>query len=123
MATGGSVKMQHIIFGTGPLGMAVMHDLYQRGERSIRMVNRKGIANVPEKIEIVKGDATDAFQTKAICKDAAVVYNCVNAPYHQWVTHFPPLQAGILEGVAAAGAILISAENVYMYGRTGGKPL
>jgi nucleoside-diphosphate-sugar epimerase len=36
---------------------------------------------------------------------------------------FPPLQAGILEGAASAGAKLIAMENVYMYGPTGGKPL
>jgi nucleoside-diphosphate-sugar epimerase len=33
------------------------------------------------------------------------------------------LQAGVLEGAAAAGAKLIAIENLYMYGPTGGRPL
>ncbi len=33
------------------------------------------------------------------------------------------MQAGVLEGAAAAGATLVSMENLYMYGATGGKPL
>jgi nucleoside-diphosphate-sugar epimerase len=36
---------------------------------------------------------------------------------------FPGLQAGVLEGAAAAGAKLIAMENLYMYGPTGGRPL
>ena len=36
---------------------------------------------------------------------------------------FPPLQAGVVEGAATAGAKLVAMENVYMYGPTGGKPI
>jgi nucleoside-diphosphate-sugar epimerase len=36
---------------------------------------------------------------------------------------FPPLQAGVLEGAASAGAKLIAMENLYIYGPTQGRPL
>jgi nucleoside-diphosphate-sugar epimerase len=36
---------------------------------------------------------------------------------------FPPLQAGVLEGAASAGAKLVPMENLYMYGPTDGRPL
>jgi nucleoside-diphosphate-sugar epimerase len=36
---------------------------------------------------------------------------------------FPPLQAGVLEGAASAGAKLIAMENLYMYGSTDGRQL
>jgi hypothetical protein len=35
----------------------------------------------------------------------------------------PPLQAGVLEGAASAGAKLVAMENLYMYGPTQGRPL
>jgi len=36
---------------------------------------------------------------------------------------FRPFQAGVLEGAVTTGAKLVSLENLYMYGPTGGAPL
>jgi nucleoside-diphosphate-sugar epimerase len=108
---------RHVIFGTGPVGMAVMRALVVQ-HKPVVMVNRSGRAQVPGGVQVLKGDATDPASTRPLCAGATVVYNCTNAPYTEWPTRFPPLQAGILEGAAAAGAKLVSAENVYMYGPT-----
>ncbi len=115
-----TVEGTHVVFGTGPVGMAVMDELRSRG-RAVRMVNRSGRAEVPDDVELVAGDATDSAFTTEACKDAAVVYSCVNPPYEKWPQMFPPLQAGVVEGAATAGAKLVAMENVYMYGPTGGK--
>lgn len=112
----------HVIFGTGPVGLAVMDELLSRGKQ-VRVVNRSGRASVPEGVQIVAGDATDVAFTRQVCSGAAVVYQCSNPPYTEWVERFPPLQAGVLAGAVAADAKLVSMENVYMYGATGGKPL
>ena len=112
----------HVIFGTGPVGMAVMDELVARG-RPVRLVNRRGRANVPAGVEVAKGDATDLNSTRELCQGAAVVYNCTNPPYTKWPEMFPPLQAGVLAGAASAGAKLVVMENLYMYGPTGGQPL
>ncbi len=112
----------HLIFGTGPIGLAVMNELVARG-KSVRMVNRRGKADVPAQVDVVKGDATNTAFTREVCKGVGVVYNCVNPPYTDWVEKFPPLQAAILEGAAASGAKLIVMENLYMYGPTSGKPM
>jgi len=112
----------HVIFGTGPVGLAVMDELLRRG-KAVRLVNRSGRATAPAGVQVVAGDATDALFTRQICSGAAVVYQCSNPPYTEWAERFPPLQAGVLAGAAAAGAKLVSMENVYMYGATGGKPL
>jgi nucleoside-diphosphate-sugar epimerase len=89
------------------------------------MVNRSGRrpADMPAHVEIVAGDTYRADFTRAVAKGAAVVYQCAQPEYHQWVTQFPPLQAAILEGAVASGAKLIVGENLYMYGDTGGQPL
>lgn len=106
----------HVVFGTGPLGRAVMRTLRERGER-VRMVNRSGRADVPAGVEVVAVDvAGDAEGTRRACRGAAVVYNCANAPYHRWPELLPGLFGGILDAAATAGARLVVGDNLYMYG-------
>lgn len=115
----------HVIFGTGPVGLAVMEELLQKGKR-VRMANRSGKANgaIPPEVEVVASDATDPGSTRQVSRGASVVYNALNAPdYNKWASQFPPLQRGVLEGAAQAEAKLVVMENVYMYGATGGTPL
>jgi nucleoside-diphosphate-sugar epimerase len=113
----------HVVFGTEAVGMAVMDALVQSGRRRVRMVNRSGRASVPEGVEVVGGDAADPTFTREAGEGASVVYFALNPPYDKWPELFPPLQAGVLEGAASAGAKLIAIENLYMYGLTGGRPL
>ena len=113
----------HVVFGKGPVGLAVMDELGQRGRRRVRMVNRSGRASVPDGVEVVGGDATDEAFTREASEGASIVYFALNPPYTQWPELFPPLQAGVIEGAASAGAKLIAVENLYMYGPTDGRPL
>jgi nucleoside-diphosphate-sugar epimerase len=112
----------HVVFGTGPVGMAVMDALMQRGKR-VRMVNRSGRARVPDGVEVLGGDATDETFAREASEGASVVYFALNPPYDKWPELFPPLQAGVLEGAASAGAKLVAMENLYMYGPTDGRPI
>jgi nucleoside-diphosphate-sugar epimerase len=112
----------HVVFGTGPVGLAVMDELVRKGER-VWVVNRSGRASVPHGVEVVGGDATDPTFTREASDGASVVYFALNPPYNKWPELFPPLQAGVLEGAASAGAKLIATENLYMYGPTAGRPL
>lgn len=115
----------HLVYGTGPIGFALTEALAARGKR-VRMVNRSGKSAwpLPPGVEVVAGNAADPENARQVCRGAAVVYNCTNAKdYQKWPVQFPPLQAGVLEGAAAAGAKLIVMENLYMYGPTGGRPL
>jgi nucleoside-diphosphate-sugar epimerase len=112
----------HVVFGTGPVGMSVMDELIREGRR-VRMVNRRGRASVPEGVEVVGGDATDEAFAREASEGASVVYFALNPPYDKWPELFPPLQAGVLEGAASAGAKLIAMENLYMYGSTDGRQL
>jgi nucleoside-diphosphate-sugar epimerase len=113
----------HVVFGTGAVGMSVMDELIRRGSRRVRMVNRSGRTSVPEGVEVVGGDATDEAFAREASKGASVVYFALNPPYNKWPELFPPLQAGVLEGAASAGAKLIAMENLYMFGPTGGRPI
>lgn len=110
----------HVIFGTGPLGMAVMQELVDRGQ-SVRMVNTRGQAKVPAGVEIVKGDAYSVASVCEATRGAKVVYQCAQPHYHEWPQKFPALQASIIDGTASNGAKLVIAENLYMYGEVDGK--
>jgi nucleoside-diphosphate-sugar epimerase len=113
---------RHVIFGTGAIGLATLDALRRRGE-TVRLVNRSGHARVSQDVEVIGGDAGDAAFTTAVARGALVVYQTLGPPYHQWTAQFPALQAGVLAAAQAAGARLVSLENVYMYGRPAGRPL
>src|SRR3954469_23019493 len=113
---------RHVVFGTGAIGLAVLDALHRRGE-TVRLVNRSGSAAVPDDVDVVGGDARDPAFTTGAAPGAAVLYQTLNPPYHEWVAQFPALQAGVLAAAEATGARLVSMENVYMYGRPNGQPL
>jgi len=112
----------HVVFGTGPVGRAVMRELLGRGKK-VRVINRSGAGTFPAGVELCSGDATDRRFARQASAGAAVVYQCLAPPYHLWPELFPRLQVGVLDGATAAGATLVAMENVYMYGSPFGKPL
>ncbi len=113
---------RHVIFGTGAIGLATLDALRRRGE-TVRLVNRSGSAPVPGDVEVIGGDAADPRFTTAVTQGARVVYQTLNPPYSRWPQEFPALQAGVVAAAQAAGARLVSMENVYLYGRPAGHPL
>ena len=113
---------QHVIFGTGAIGLATLEALRSRGE-TVRVVNRSGAAPVPGDVEVVGGDASDPGFATAAARGARVIYQTLNPGYHRWAAQFPALQAAVLAAAEGSGARLVSMENVYMYGRPDGEPL
>ena len=106
----------HVILGTGPIGLATMDALLNRG-KSVRMINRSGQADVPDGVEVFGGDLISQPKLAIeFCEGAAVVYGCLNVPYTKWPELFPPLQAATVEAASVVGAKLVMLENVYMYG-------
>jgi nucleoside-diphosphate-sugar epimerase len=115
---------RHVIFGTGPVGMAIMDELCTR-DVSIRMVNRSGKTSepLPPNVELVNGDASDPEFAIQAAQGADVIYFALNPPYNTWTELFPSLQAAVIAAAEATNARLVVMENVYMYGNTGGAPI
>ena len=109
----------HVIFGSGQLGLAVARELIGRSMQ-VRLVNRRGRAEVFDGVDVVAADAADHASARRVCQGAAVVYHCAQAPYAEWPVKSPPIMAGIIEGAAAAGARLVYGDNLYMYGPVSG---
>ena len=110
---------ENVIFGTGPLGLAVARRLSVAGAE-VRLVNRGGKADAPKGAEIVAADATDPSASRHACDGAAVVYHCATGAYGSWAQFLPPLMNGIIEGAAAANAKLVYGDNLYAYGPVDG---
>ena len=110
---------ENVVFGTGPLGLAVASRLRSSGQR-VRLVNRSGRAGAPQGVEVVAADVTDPVAARRICEGAAVVFHCASGPYGRWTQTLPPIMNGIIEGAAAAGAKLVYGDNLYMYGPVDG---
>lgn len=62
----------------------------------------------------------DPAGLRRVCQGAAVVYHCVNVPYPLWSAQLLPIAQAIVDAAAAAGAKLVVADNLYMYGRVSG---
>lgn len=111
----------HVVFGTGAIGLSLVEELVGMG-LPVRAVNRSGHADVPAGVEVVAGDASDTEFSASATTTAAVVYQCLNPPYHRWAELFPPLQQAVVQAARRAGARYVSFENTYMYGDTHGQP-
>jgi len=112
----------HVVFGTGQVGRVLAAYLAGQG-LAVRAVSRHRPPGLADGIDWRAADATDASAASNAAQGAAVVYQCLNAPYAQWPQLFPPLQRGVLTAAERAGALLVSLENLYGYGPTGGKPM
>src|ERR1700737_2082422 len=109
----------HVVFGTGPLGLAVAGRLMSSGQR-VRLVNRSGKADPPQGAEVIAADVTDPAAARRVCEGAAIVFHCASGPYGRWPQTLPPIMNGLIEGAAAAGARLVYGDNLYMYGPVDG---
>jgi nucleoside-diphosphate-sugar epimerase len=112
----------HVVFGTGQVGRVLAGVLAERGF-TVRVVSRHRPAGMTEGIDWRPADATDLDAVCDAAKGAAVIYQCLNAPYTQWPERFPPLQRGVVAAAECTGALLVSLENLYGYGPTGGRPM
>ncbi len=118
----GGDRLQHVVFGTGQVGSALAAHLARAGV-AVRAVSRNRPATLAAGVDWLAADVSDPEAATDAAKGAAVVYQCVNAPYTQWPDRFPPLQRGVLTAAERTGALLVVLENLYGYGPTAGRPM
>ena len=114
--------MRHVVFGTGPIGSALVAHLEGGGEQVVA-VNRSGRPVPGSSVRVVGGDVADSEFAAGVTNGADVVYQCLNPPYTKWPELFPPLQDSVLHAAATTGAKLVSFGNLYLYGPTHGSPV
>jgi nucleoside-diphosphate-sugar epimerase len=99
-----------LVIGAGVIGSRVAGMLAERGDR-VSVVSRRGSGPAG-----VAADAADAGAMARLAEGAAVIYNCVNPPYHRWPADWPPIAASVLAAAERGGAVLVTLSNLYGYG-------
>jgi nucleoside-diphosphate-sugar epimerase len=110
---------RHVVFGAGQVGRALSAHLAGRG-LAVRAVSRNRPSDLVDGVDWRAADASDPTAAAEAAEGASVIYQCLNAPYTDWPARFPPLQRGVLHAAEHTGALLVSLENLYGYGPTGG---
>lgn len=105
----------HVVLGaSGGAGGAVAAALSAEGLR-VRAVSRTGRGESLAGVEYLRGDARDSEALRALCRDAAAVYHCVNVPYTRWEQELLPIAEAVVGAAGATGARLVVMDNLYMY--------
>lgn len=114
---------RHVVLGKGPLGSTLARHLAEQGH-DVLVVSRSGAPTQPagpavdrSPIEHVAADASDAASLIRAVRGAEVVYNCASPRYDRWPALWPALNAAALDAAEATGAVLVTASNLYCYGR------
>jgi nucleoside-diphosphate-sugar epimerase len=110
----------HVVLGAGQIGDRLCCLLLERGHR-VRVVRRQPtVRPATTGLEHLCGDITDLAFAEEATRGAAVVYDCMNPPYHRWPELLLPIAGGALHGARKAGAPLVALDCLYMYGRPAG---
>ena len=110
-----------VVLGAGGgTGRAVVDELVRQG-RQVRGVVRSS-SGLPAGVQSVTADLYDPEQAARAIAGAAVVYHAAQPPYAKWDGNFSRLNDSVARATRAAGARLVFADNLYMYG-PGGSPM
>ena len=113
------MEEKHVVIGAGgALGSAIVAFLAAKG-RSVRAVVRdldRALRVLPPTADIIIGDAAHAESVRLLCRDATVIYHCVNVPFEDWPTVMPAVTDNIIAAAREAKARLVFPGNVYGYG-------
>src|ERR1700676_674359 len=115
-------RQLHVVFGAGQVGRALVAHLAGQ-DKAVRVVARHRPLALPDGVDSRAADVTDHEAAADAAKGASVIYQCLNAPYTAWPERFPPLQQGVVAAAERSDALLVTLENVYGYGPTGGTPM
>jgi len=113
----------HVVFGAGQVGTPLTARLLADGKR-VRVVKRSAGGAAPG-AELMLGDAANTTFCQQAATAAAAVYHCMNPPYDAaiWAALVPRYMENLITAAGRAGARLVVLDNLYMLGRTGGRPM
>ena len=113
----GATDLYVVLGATGGIGRAVVAEAAARGHR-VRAVSRSASAapDLPAGVARLDADVSTPAGAAAAVAGGAVVVHAAQPDYTRWRQEFPALTARVADATAAAGAKLVLADNLYMYG-------
>jgi nucleoside-diphosphate-sugar epimerase len=108
--------LQVVLGAGGGTGRALVGELVRRGRR-VRAVSHGGrVAGLPASVEQVGADLYDVASAAKAVDGASVVYHAAQPPYAEWAGRFERMNDAVARAAGGAGARLVFADNLYMYG-------
>jgi nucleoside-diphosphate-sugar epimerase len=104
-----------VVIGSGPVGSGIAAKLAENGT-PVTVITRRGGGPSHSLITKIKSDASDVPAIMSAAEGAGAIYNCVNPPYHQWDTAWPPLHNAMMSAAERTGAVLVMMDNLYGFG-------
>jgi nucleoside-diphosphate-sugar epimerase len=109
------VTQPHVVLGSGFVGRSLAK-LLAESDQKVIIASRSGRGPTHKNIVCIKANASSVNDLFSISINPQVVYNCVNPPYHQWKTKWPPISNAINKYVEKSEAVLVTCSNLYGYG-------
>ena len=106
-----------VILGYGAVGRALAARLTAAG-RAVTVAQRSMPAALPDGAAFTAVDMYDAAAVRAVCSGSKTVACTLGLPYQPglWAKAWPVFMGHLIDAVAACGARLVFADNLYMYG-------
>ena len=105
-----------VVLGAGGGTGRTIVDEFVRQGRPVRAVVRAHRGDLPAGVEVVTADLYDPEQARRAMAGASVVYHAAQPAYDKWAGNFARLNNAVAPAAGAAGARLVFADNLYLYG-------
>ena len=106
-----------VLGANGRLGRALVLAFAAAGWRVIAQVRRAPRGPLPDGVRVIEADALDLPRLAAAGLGVDVIVNALSPDYTRWATLLPPITAAVIALAQATGATLMTAGNVYNFGR------
>lgn len=114
-----------VLGATGSMGVALVRELAGRGVETVAFARSRdrleGLFRQMPNVEIRTGDALQPADLVQAVQGAEVIFHAINLPYAEWAQSLLPVAENVLEAAAQAGARVVLIDNIYAYGRSGGR--
>lgn len=112
-----------VLGSTGSLGINIVNQLADTGTNVVAVARNvekaKALFSQPN-VKIFHANLLSKEEVRQAIVGSSVVYHCGGVPYQQWLHDFPIMNQNIIDAVEEANAVLVYADNLYMYGRMQG---
>ncbi len=121
------VKKALVLGASGGMGYAIVHELVGRGVETVAFARNEErlnslFGNIPG-VSIVPGDVANLEDLQEAADGVDVIFHAMNIPYEQWESSLATLVKNILAVAELVGAKLAVVDNIYAFGRSGGKKI
>lgn len=119
------MKKALVLGASGGMGYSIVKELSRRGITVTAFARTKGklekLFGDDPNVTIMTGDVFQLNNLQEAAKDTEVIFQSANIPYPEWKEKLPQLMSNIITVAKKNSLKLVVVDNVYAYGRSGGK--